>query len=106
MTASPDPGYFVVLVDDGGGLPLRLGQDHVDELVGRGDDADLLEVVLHHLDRTEFSRTSNYKASLKRAGMEGLTKASSHNVTISGNLCHNWLEPMKISWNPKNRLQN
>ena len=40
-------------MDDGGRLPLRLGEDDVDEVLGRRHDADLLEVVLHHGDEGE-----------------------------------------------------
>ena len=37
-------------MDDGGRLPLGLGEDDVDEVLGRRHDRDLLEVVLHHRD--------------------------------------------------------
>lgn len=47
---SPDAADLVLFVHYGGRLPLRLGEDDVDELLGRGHDGDLLEVVLHHLE--------------------------------------------------------
>ena len=39
-----------MLVHDSGRLPLGLGEDDVDEVLGRRDHGDLLEVVLHHLE--------------------------------------------------------
>ena len=47
---TPDPGYLVVFVDHCGGLPLSLRQDNVGEVLAGGHHADLLEVVVSHLD--------------------------------------------------------
>jgi len=44
-----DPDDVVARVHDGGRLALRLGEDHVDELLGRRHRLDLLEVVDDHI---------------------------------------------------------
>ena len=41
-----DSGYLVVFVDHGGSLALGLGEDDVNEVLGRGHYSDLLEVIV------------------------------------------------------------
>ena len=42
-------GYLEVLADDGGRLALGTRKDDIDEILGRGNHRDLLEVVVTHL---------------------------------------------------------
>ena len=56
-----DPGYLVMLVDHGGGLPLGLGQHNVSEIAAGRDHADLLEVVVSHLVASTITSATNLK---------------------------------------------
>ena len=70
-----DPGDLVMFVDHSRGLPLGLGQHDVREVLARGHDADLLKVVVGHLDGYDFSLLSATENILKHYLM---TKDDSH----------------------------
>ena len=70
-----DPGDLVMFVDHGRGLPLGLGQHDVREVLARGHDADLLEVVVGHLNGYDFSLLSATENILKHYSM---TKENNH----------------------------
>ena len=64
-----------MFVDYSRGLPLGLGQHDVREVLARGHDADLLEVVVGHLNGYDFSLLSATENILKHYSM---TKENNH----------------------------